>query len=131
MLEVRLQHPVTGDAPPFEPCPAVAITGERLTVGGAEVATHHNGQWHHGGRHFTAILLDSAAVVHFEDDGGKASPVYGPFNRVRIVDGSIRAGDGFRDVLARLDERSKHWEVYGEPGEWLRAVFRPPGPAGG
>ncbi len=125
MIHVRLLHPLIGDSPAFDPTPVVVITGERMTLGGQEVATHDNGQWHHRGQHFTTILLDSPARVHFEDDGAKKSAVHGPFDRLKVVDGSIRAGDGYTDVLARLNEGSKHWEVYGEPGEWLRAIFIP------
>jgi hypothetical protein len=125
MIHVRMLHPVNGESAALDRAADLVITGETMTVGGVEVATHDNGQWHYQGEHYTTILLDSPVRVRFEDDGGRSSLVHGPFDRLKVVDGSIRTGDRYSDVLARLDERSKHWEVYGEPGEWLRAVFAP------
>lgn len=125
MIHVRLLHPMNGESPAFDPSAHVVITGERMMLGGEEVATHHNGQWHHGDQHYTVIHLDSMAKVHFENDTGTTSSVHGPFDRLKVVDGSIRIGEGYKDVLARLDEGSKHWELYGEPGQWLRAIFLP------
>lgn len=125
MISVRLFHPVNGESPAFDPCSQVVITGERLTLDDDEVATHQNGQWLVRGEHFTVILLDSPVKIYFEDDRGAQSFVFGSFGTVKIVDGSIRKGNDFKDVLARLDEGSKRWEVYGAPGEWLRALFLP------
>lgn len=125
MISLRMLSSFSGDSPVLGPAPVVVITGERMTLGEREVAVHRNGQWHHDGRHYTAILMDSPARVSFEDDSGNRSLSYGPFETLKVVDGTIRTGDDFRDVLARLDEGSKHWIIYGMPGEWIRAVFAP------
>lgn len=123
MISLRMLSPFTGDSPTIGPVRAVVITGERMTLDGKEVAVHRNGQWHHAGRHYTTILLDSPIRLSFEDDFGNRSATYGPFDSLKLVDGAIRTGESFRDVISRLDESSKHWVVYDEPGEWLRAVF--------
>lgn len=128
MLHVQFLHPVNAGAETVDTAGTVRIAGERMTLGEHDAATHRNNQWVFRGVHFTAVHVGGPVRVAF-DGGREAAPVEcGPFAAVKIVDGSIRHGDGYRDLVAKLDEATGGWVVYSTPGEWARVTLSPAGP---
>ena len=125
MLHIRFHSPVLSDEALPAPVPEVIVSGERLLAGGKEVATHHNNSWHHAGRVFTVVLVEGACRVRFESAGAPAPAEYGPYSGVKVVDGSIRFGPEYREMVARLDEANERWVLYSGPGAWDRAVIVP------
>src|SRR5688572_13575932 len=106
-------EPLSGATHTVGPTPSFRLAGTSLRLGpqDVEVATYRNGQWHVAGRSFTVILVEKRATVHFEPPAQGSSTAFGPFERVRLVDGAIRYGEKSGVLLARLDEGSRRWEV--------------------
>jgi hypothetical protein len=106
------------------PAPFFRITGDRITRGpaGDEIAVYEEGMWHVGGDSFIVILTDAPTMIRFENADGEAGE-YGPYAALKIVDGAIRTGEGYSDLLARLDEKSQTWHVYPEGKGFPAAIL--------
>jgi hypothetical protein len=125
LLPIKLHHPATQVIEALGSVGRVIVTAERLILDDQEVAIYGNGCWVFKGQAFTTVSIDARAGVHFEDENGKESTTYGPFDRLQVVDRALRQGDAFKQILAHFDAQAKHWELYGEPGDWLKVVIRP------
>jgi hypothetical protein len=125
LLPIKLHHPATQGVESLGSARRVIVTAEMLVLDDQEVAIYGNGFWVFKGQAFTAVLIEARARVHFEDMNGNASMMYGPFELLQMVDRALRHGDEFKQILAHFDEQTKHWEVYGQPGEWLKVIIVP------
>ena len=114
MLTLHFEHPATRDDHSIGPAPYFRFAGSSLRAGpqDQEVASYAGGMWHINGRSFTTVTPQSPATVRFESADQSCSETYGPFDQVRLVDGFMRYGNQFKQILARLDEQSQLWYVY-------------------
>ena len=56
-----------------------------------------------------------AVMIYFEDNAGRASSAFGPFDGFHVVDGMARAGNR---TVASFDEKTQLWHPVGDAG-WL------------
>ncbi len=71
---------------------------------------------------FLTIGADLPTRVRFETNGDGPAD-YGPFERLKVVDGAIRHGPNAVELLARLDEGARLWYVYAEQKHCPAAVL--------
>ncbi|HET7298851.1 MAG TPA: hypothetical protein VFI89_09045 [Burkholderiales bacterium] len=122
---LRLVFAEAGPAPTLElgPFDEVRIDGEALRCGrGGEVlARHHRHAWLVQQRRFFRLDCESPVRLHFENEYGESSPVYGPFMHFSCADG-IAFGDGV--IHANLDLESKRWYDHREQRYWPELVVK-------
>ncbi len=92
--------------------------GEVLkTPAGETIAVHRTGMWRTDHDVYIAISIDSHTTISFDDPktGGKAD--FGPFTRMRIIDGSVwTTTDSDPTLLAHFDDDTQLWTIYPDPG---------------
>jgi hypothetical protein len=105
------------------PLPEVRIDGEilRASPGGEILGRHDRHAWRVRGRKFFRVDCACMVKLHFENDGGETSEVYGPFLHFSCADG-IAYGDG--DICANIDLDSKKWYCHRDEKYWLSMVVR-------
>jgi hypothetical protein len=116
MLTLHFDHPVSHQARRVGPAPYFRLRGDSLRAGPNDVVlgTHHRGVWTLDGECFLTITTEAPALLRFEEGGAPCAHPYGPYDQVKIVDGAIRHGAGFSELLAKLDEVAGVWFVYAE-----------------
>ena len=116
MITLQFEHPVSRQIQTVGPAPYFRITGDDLRAGpnDAVVATYRNGVWTLDGDSFLTIASEAPAAIRFEGTGPPQGSTYGPYERLRVVDGAIRHGPNAIELLARLDEQTQAWYVYAE-----------------
>ncbi len=115
MLTLYLEHPVNQQIRRVGPAPYFRITGDTLLAGPDEriIGTYENGVWAVENDVFLIIGADHPTKVRFESNGESCAD-YGPFERLKVVDGAIRHGPNAIELLARLDDQAQLWYVYAE-----------------
>src|SRR6516225_8949317 len=127
MLTLQFEHPVSRQVQLVGPAPYFRISGDDLRAGpnDAVVATYRNGVWTLDGDSFLTIAAEAPAALRFEGSGTDGATTYGPFERLRVVDGSIRHGPNAIELLARLDEGTQAWYVYAEQKNYPVVILAP------
>jgi hypothetical protein len=127
MLTLQFEHPVSRQVQVVGPAPYFRISGDDLRAGPSDaiVATYRNGVWTLEGDSFLTIAAEVPAAIRFEDNGNPGGSSYGPYERLRVVDGAIRHGPNAIELLARLDERTQAWYVYAEQKNYPFVVLAP------
>jgi hypothetical protein len=128
MITLQFEHPVSHQVQTVGPAPYFRITGDDLRAGpnDAVVATYRNGVWTVNGDSYLTIATESPTAIRFEGNGTPSPSQYGPFERLRVVDGAIRHGPNAIELLARLDEAKQAWYVYAEQKNYSIAVLAKP-----
>jgi hypothetical protein len=128
MITLQFEHPVSHQVQVVGPAPYFRITGDDLRAGPSDViiATYRNGIWTLDGDSYLTIAAEATIAVRFEGNGNPGSPLYGPYERLRVVDGAIRHGPNAVELLARLDEGKQAWYVYAEQKDYPSAVIELP-----
>jgi hypothetical protein len=117
MLTALLETPLGEKHVPAGPSPYFVAEGELLkTASGEHVALHRGGLWQVGNDAFIAILFDTPVRLTFEDPAAGAHAEFGPFPRIRIVNGSIWIKkDQHVELLAHFSDINWQWTIYPMP----------------
>ena len=129
MLRLQFEHPVSRQVQIVGPAPYFRLSGDDLRAGPSDavVATYRNGVWTLDGESYLTIAAEAPAAIRFEGNGnsGSGGTTYGPFERLRVVDGAIRHGPNAVELLARLDEETQAWYVYAEQKNYSVVILAP------
>jgi hypothetical protein len=114
MLSLRFENPVSGKAETIGPAPYFCVSCGVLRRGpdNSEVALYDHGTWTANGETYMAITASENVRVHFNGDLNECADTYGPFQGLRLVNGAMRAGPDFGDVLAKYQRDSQTWYIY-------------------
>ncbi len=126
MIKLQFEHPVSRQIQLVGPAPYFRLTGDDLRAGPSDavVATYRNGIWTLDGDSYLTIAAEDATAIRFEGNGNGGS-LYGPYDRLRVVDGAIRHGPNAIELLARLDEGTQAWYVYAEQKNYPVVILAP------
>jgi hypothetical protein len=117
MLTLVLEAPLGPGHRKVGPIEYLRCEGEVLkTPAGETLAVHRGGMWRTEHDVYIAISIDSPTTILFDDPktGGKAE--FGPFVRMRIIDGSIwSTTDGQPVLLAHFDDMTQLWTIFPQP----------------
>ena len=117
MLTARLETPLGENHVAVGPEPSFVSEGETLkTASGKNVAVHRGGLWQSGNSAYIAVSFDTPVKLSFEDPAAGAHAEFGPFPRIRIVNGSIWIKkDQQVELLAHFSDINWVWTVYPMP----------------
>jgi hypothetical protein len=117
MLTLVMEAPLGPQHRKVGPLAYLRCEGEVLkTPSGETVAVHRGGMWRTDHYVYIAMSIDSPTMISFDDPatGGKAE--FGPFTKMRIIDGSIwTTTDGEPAMLAHFDDNTQFWTVFPQP----------------
>jgi hypothetical protein len=88
---------------------------------GQEIASFRGGLWYTAQGEFGLVRFDSPVLITFRGDGPAAS--FGPLEKVMIVGGMLRYGEGANAFLARLDDQAGAWELLSDQKRYATVVF--------
>lgn len=116
MITVLFFNPLTRESRTFGPYPAFRITGHAMIALPSEttLASHERGLWSIRGEKFINVSLQSDIAITCETAGEPVSDRMGPFNRMAIVDGALRAGAEGAELVAKLDEDERRWYLFAQ-----------------
>lgn len=107
---LKLVFAEVGPGPTLElgPFTAIRVDGEvmRAERGGGPLAQHRAHSWIVQGKNFFRVDCETPVRLHFENEKGESSPVYGPFFHFSCADG-IAYGDGA--IYGNVDLETKRW----------------------
>ena len=91
--------------------------GEHLkTASGKNVAAHRGGLWQAGNVAYISISFETPVKLIFEDRAIESHAEFGPFPRVRIVNGSLWIKKNQQvELLAHFSDINWVWTVYPMP----------------
>ena len=103
------------------PFPAVRINGETMCSerGGRMLAQHQAHSWIVQGKKFFRVDCEAPVRLHFENENGQCSAVYGPFFHFSCADG-IAYGDG--TIYGNVDLETKKWYGHIDGKYWTELV---------
>ena len=118
MLTARLEEPIGPRNLPIGPSSYFRVIGEVLqSDDGTEVASYRSGMWRSGNKLYIAVSFETPVCISFDgasDNGGQHE--FGPYERLRIVDGSIWVIDNHDSVLlANFNGMTNTWHAYQKP----------------
>jgi hypothetical protein len=121
--KLKLVFAEAGPAPTIElgPFHEVWIDGEVLRAerGGPMLARHQGHSWTVQGRQFFRLDCECPVRLHFENERGERSAVWGPFMHFSWADG-IAYGDG--EIYANIDLETKLWYSHKDQRHWRDLV---------
>lgn len=105
------------------PLPEVRIDGETMrdSRDGKVLGRHERHVWRVQGRDFFRVDCACLVKVHFENQDGESSEIYGPFLHFSCADG-IAYGDG--DICANIDLQSRKWYCHRSQQYWEAMVVK-------
>jgi hypothetical protein len=119
MLTALLETPLGETHVAVGPEPYFMSEGETLkTASGKHVAVHRGGLWQSGNIAYISISFETPVMLSFEDPAAGAHAQFGPFPRIRIVNGSIwikKEKDQQVELLAHFSDINWVWTVYPTP----------------
>ena len=117
MLTALLETPLGERHVSVGPEPYFISEGETLkTASGKHVAVHRAGLWQIGDAAYISISFEAPVMLTFEDRAAEAHAQFGPFPRVRIVNGSIWIKKGQQiELLAHFSDVNWLWTIYPMP----------------
>lgn len=123
MLKLVLAE--AGPSPTLElpPIREARIDGETLRAGrgGHVLARHRRHAWSAQGREFFRMDCACPVTLHFENEYGESSAVYGPFFHFSCADG-IAYGDGA--ICANIDLENGRWYCHQDQKYWQAMVVK-------
>jgi hypothetical protein len=107
-MRLHVAAPLRGHGVIVGPAPWFKLVRSTLRMGPVEAQVGHleNRQWKIHGRFFTSFHLDEASTIHFEAAVGSDAVTHGPFEDVKVADGTLYADDR---AIARFDEETDAW----------------------
>jgi hypothetical protein len=117
LLTALLETPLGEKHVTVGPEPFFVTEGEALkTASGKHVAVHRTGLWQAGNIAYISISFQTPVMLSFEDPAAGAHAQFGPFPRIRIVNGSIWIKkDQQVELLAHFSDINWVWTVYPMP----------------
>ncbi len=114
MLTVVLEVPIGINHRTVGPVPYFRAEGETLkTPDGEHVAVHRGGLWIIGNDPYIAISFETPVMLSFDDPATEAKADFGPYRRMRIVNGSIwLKTDSEITLLATFSDLTGLWTVH-------------------
>lgn len=110
------QEMVVGPAARFRIAGNFIRKGESREI----VAQYANHFWHIDDQVFTTYETSEKVLIHFEDAEGGKSPIYGPFNGVKVIDGSCYIAD---ELFAKFMDTSLVWHDHQSDTFWPNMVI--------
>ena len=125
MLRLRFHTPGKDSSESLEPGPFFRLVGSMLCRGAENeaVATYHKRWLLMDGEFAHAESLDPV-VIYFEDNAGRASSAYGPYEPFQIYDSTAWSGS---KLIAKLDEKTLLWHPPKAVDGWASLLIAPPG----
>jgi hypothetical protein len=122
MLHLRFHTPGQG-ASSTEPGPFFRIIGAVLCRGPKNdpVATHMK-HWTLMDGEFARAEWAEPVMIYFEDNAGRASSAFGPFESFHVSESHARAG---ARVVARFDDKTLLWHPPGTQDGWVSLLVAP------
>ena len=116
-MRLHVAAPLLGHGVIVGPAPWFKLVRSTLRMGPAEAQVGHleNHQWKIHGRLFTAFHLDEASTIHFEGAAGTGGEAHGPFDDVKVADGTVYAD---QRAIASFDESSDAWHCTIDGTTW-------------
>jgi hypothetical protein len=123
MLRLRFYTPGQGSAESIEPGPFFRLIGAVLCRGtkNEPIATYQT-SWTLMDGEFTRAEWTDPVMIYFEDNAGRATSAFGPFEAFHIAEGCARAGSR---VLARFDDKTMMWYPAGAQDGWVSLLVTP------
>jgi hypothetical protein len=123
MLQLRFSSHGNDAESSIEPGPFFRIIGAVLCRGpkNEPLATYLK-QWTVRDGEFARAEWSGAVMVYFEDNAGRASSAFGPFESFHIADGLARAGNR---VVASFDDKTQLWHPTGTQDGWVSLLVIP------
>lgn len=123
MLHLRFHTPGRDTGGSIEPGPFFRLIGAVLCRGpkNEPIATYHKNWTLMDGEFMRAEWVDPV-MIYFEDNAGRASSAFGPFDSFHIAEGQARAGSR---VVARLDDKTLLWHPAGAQDGWASLLVTP------
>jgi hypothetical protein len=120
-MRLHVAAPLLGHGVIVGPAPWFKLVRASLRMGPVELPVGEltNHQWKIHGRYFTAFHLDEASTVHFEAAAGAGSVAHGPFEEIKVSDGTLYADDR---PIARFDEALASWQSALDGSAWPTVV---------
>ncbi len=133
MLTIRLVGPFGRWSKTLAPSSSFhAVGGSLRSVGDREVAVYRAGRWHRISSSgslmvmtgpFSAVSIESATIVRFEDPEQNEVRQMEAVGRVRLDDARLHILNNDDHLVARLDETSGQWLSDDDGRGWPRVVF--------
>jgi hypothetical protein len=123
MLHLRFHTPGQPGAGSIEPGPFFRLIGAVLCRGpkNEPIATYQQ-HWTLMDGEFTRAEWTDPVMIYFEDNAGRASSAFGPFESFHIADGNARAG---ARAVARFDDKTLLWVPTGAQDGWASLLVTP------
>jgi hypothetical protein len=123
MIHLRFHTPGQSAASSTEPGAYFRIIGAMLCRGpkNEPVATFLK-QWSVRDGEFARAEWSDRVMIYFEDNSGRASSAFGPFDAFHIAEGVARAG---ARLVARFDEKTQLWQPTGTQDGWVSMLVTP------
>jgi hypothetical protein len=111
---LRFENPVSGKTNVIGPAPYFRVARGVLRRGpdDHEVARYDQGTWTANGDTYMAITAAADVRVHFNGDDNDCANTYGPFQGLRLVNGAMRPGPDFGNLLAKYQRDTQTWYIY-------------------
>jgi hypothetical protein len=137
MIQLRFNSLAGTDPTILGPAPYFRVEGPTLQQGPdrAVVARYFDFHWEFGARFVSSYEYIDPVLLHFEDQHGALSRVYGPFQQVRFPDGSCYAdGRLFAELVTEhgihdspSGKARSHWLHRAQMTRWSALVISPVG----
>jgi hypothetical protein len=123
MLHLRFSSPGDDAATSIEPGPFFRIIGAVLCRGpkNEPLATYLK-HWTVKDGEFARAEWSDAVMVYFEDNAGRASCAFGPYESFQVAEGVARAGNR---VVAGFDDKTQLWHPAGTQDGWVSLLVIP------
>lgn len=123
MLHLKFYTPGETRAESIEPGPFFRLIGAMLCRGprNEPVATWQE-HWELTDGEFSRAEWTDPVMVYFEDNAGRASSAFGPFESLSVSDGRALAGSR---TVARFDDRTLLWHPEGAHDGWTSLLVTP------
>ena len=80
----------------------------RPSAGGTPIAVHRGHSWEAEGHRYARMDCTGRVLIYFASPDGTLGPLYGPFERLSAVDGTLYADD---ERFAVFDEKANLWRI--------------------
>lgn len=107
------------------PADSFRISGNfiRDTESGEILARYHHHYWEVKGKHFTRYDCHDSVMLHFEDNEGGKTDIYGPFASLSAADGSMHVGDR---LVAKFMDPNLLWHDIESDTYWPNLILSSP-----
>jgi hypothetical protein len=123
MLHLRFHTPGQQSASSVEPGAFFRIIGAVLCRGSKNepIATHLE-HWTVSDGQFARAEWVDPVMVYFEDNAGRASAAFGPFDTFNVAGDLAREGSR---IIARFDRKTQAWQPSGTQDGWVSLLITP------